>query len=1433
MNKKKIIAIISVSVVIALLLAGVLAYPILFKEKEVIAKAENSYDAEYISHCTYAHDEHIKIDGVLDEKEWQGKKWFSNTFLANLEGKLPVMKVTGFTTKYGVYIASTVTDSNLVNNGQHSKQNSLWEFYVAACKDGEKLPDDGLYRYPFLIDMEERSYDNFNNFERAVVVDGELNSGKTEGATLEMFIPWQVMGIDPEEFIPSKFHLMPSYRAMLEGRSTTMNMDPPTRYLDKLNDYYIFDANGYTTADREGAVVGDTKFGYTKMANWDISKEAEGIVRSSVGTTYHKIFFSQEYGNNFILEATIVPMSTLDGDPKAGLYFLGADGLYYSVFMDFNENLLVDSVNGTKNVSQYQLITLHNQNDSWSMNSLSEYAIKNPNATKKEGVRLTVVKYGGQFWYFADGNFITCEEHIFLDMDMIPGFYTMGSDALYKDYSCTTIKDVDELKDYLNKQGLYYIDAKVGSAGGSVTSSTPTVKKGGSYDITIVTKPGYEVSSIDVNGVEKIKDAKKKAVEGTYTITGANKNQVVTVKFKKCKGQIFSGTVKDETGPIGAKITLFGQTNGLLRYEFDAQGKNGFTAEIPAGTYRILVTADYHQEYEGTVKIKGNTKKDYTLKLSEFPATVNVNGKSVASALDKWDLSKQGQGKVSTSYKAGGKMAGLYFSKTGSDFVMQATINYTTNFVEGAAYQPDLMGGFVFSDGQSNGWILARDTGVVTTGFVFENGIVDYNMLRYPTKNGVDFAVAKKGDVLNFYVDGEFIGTRKWAEIAPNIDPKSELALGFYMVADKTADIEFSNYSVQVGTAAATKFMNSRVAKEEYIPGSKLFAKNVKVNGTLLKSMTKRWDISEIAKNKVSGSYELGTRYSPLYLMKHGKTMMVQTRIEYTTDIKSGVDYQPDMFGGFVFNDGKNEGFIWANRTGVAYTGWKFEQGLYKNPVLALPDQRPVTMTAAVQDGYIYIFFDDVYILRKKVTQIVPGAKANADLAIGLYMMTDKASDLSFTKTTVTTDAKAVKKYISTNRYNKTPTISAEDALAIKPNNGEWFKGASDRWMVTGTFKRTDDVYSDAWCPGFNIMVDGTELTLSAVSQGIVFNQFADTRYAYHAISGITEYNKNPDISKFVVIPNKDNGVARQKDVMHFKAVILKDMFYVWFGFEGEPMVLSWVVPLNETLYATDGETPILDGFKTGSKYNLGIHVMNSKGTGKYENLVIKSGSQVSDSVLPKLMVAENMNVVVDEDAGTIKTVPNQISRSRFVGSSTTWEVTGKFVRNDAVVAEAWCPGFAIKVGGKELTLSAVTQGLLFNQYGSNRYPWHAMSGVTEYNLDTSISKFISKPRTESVVNFKAVIANDIFYVWFGFEGEEMELSWKVPLAQDLYGVAGKDHDGDGVDDAKDVIYEAFTEGSRYSLGFITMTTSGVGQYEISSVKKGSAVDLSFLDKLN
>ena len=1022
MNKMKKIMIIAASILAGILLAAgsVLAFFILSKEK--IAKAENQYDKKYDSYCTYPHAEEIQIDGVLEEACWQDKKWFHNTYLSNTEGNMPEFKMTSYVDEYGIYIAMVSQDTNLSSDGQrHNEKNTNFELYLVGKDVGAALENDTVYSIQLNIDMYGECNSYVNNFARAILTDGEINSGETTSATLELFMPWETLGVDKTKGIPTKFYAMPAYYAVLTGQDRGSIMKPVWFPYKLVTDYYVFDKDGYINADAKDAVAGDAKFGQAKTANWDISQESEGILHSSTGTEHHRIYFKEHYGADFIVETTIVPVGGLNNNaPKAGIYFQTPTGVYNAVLLDMKEKYLTSEKNGTKNFETVRIAALDNEDNGWHLSYCDEKMYKNSEAASKEGTKLTVVKYGAYYWIFVNGKFVTTLDYYFMDNDVFPGLYSLGGNVIYKDYSCKEINK-KTLTEYMNQKNLYMIEAKAKSSGGEVTTSEFSVEKGGSYDIELKSKSGYRVSSVIVNKKELIDDVKKEANGGIYTVTGVTENQNIEVSFEKCEGFTFSGTAKAGEDFATGTVTLSGVTNKELCYEVNASGKKGFSVKVPAGKYQVLVHVEGSPKVADTVTISKDMEKSYTVQGSTFAAKVTVGGKELSSKMAAWNMEDEHLKKVSTSYTKGGRIAPLYFTKTGADFAAETTIQYTTTFTEDESiYQPDLMGGFTFHDGKTKAFLMAKKDGFVYTGYKNVYGLIANKALMYPDKRSVKLSVVKVGDKVSVYLNDNLVKTMDWATVAPKMNAKSQLAIGLYMLADKTADIEFTNYSLQTGTAAAKKYIANHKKADIPIPGSSLFAQSVTVGGKQLYSMTDSWNLSDVANGNVMGSYALKTKGKVLYFNTHGSTLLAESTIAYTTDFKAGEEYQKDLMGGFYLTDGENKGWVVANQTGVTYTGWTRDRGLTTYSVLTYDGKttpRSVKMTMTVQGKYIYVFFDDECIWKQKLNVVVPGVKEGADLAVGLYMITDKTADIKFSNISITADAQKVNHYIDVNTY--------------------------------------------------------------------------------------------------------------------------------------------------------------------------------------------------------------------------------------------------------------------------------------------------------------------------------------------------------------------------------------------------------------------------------
>ena len=122
------------------------------------------------------------------------------------------------------------------------------------------------------------------------------------------------------------------------------------------------------------------------------------------------------------------------------------------------------------------------------------------------------------------------------------------------------------------------------------------------------------------------------------------------------------------------------------------------------------------------------------------------------------------------------------------------------------------------------------------------------------------------------------------------------------------------------------------------------------------------------------------------------------------------------------------------------------------------------------------------------------------------------------------------------------------------------------------------------------------------------------------------------------------------------------------------------------------------------------------------------------------------------------------------LGKSKTWQVTGTMERtNDEEIGM----GFRIRSGEKELRLLGFKNGLLAGDDSNWLNEWTPAKWRT-YILNDSADAFFGQPKAKDSIDYKAVIFEDVLYVWF-----DGKLCWHVPLTDnELYNFdAGSDYE--------------------------------------------------------
>ncbi len=597
-------------------------------------------------------DKFVSVDGKLDEECWQGQKTFDYTY-ENVR-----VRVTTVFGDLGFYVGYTVSDTHVYA----CETRPVWmgssvEIYVDRGDATKKTEQTFQYRLGALDQWEclygyETIEDKWSAKWLPVYgrtqVQGTVNSGQTEGLTAEIFVRWDALGYDyaaADFIVPQSVKIMPVYNQSSGAELSSQRDFWVNNGGDHANPmhYWLFDKNGYTDEDGQGATIGDSSYGRAKTPGWDISKEGEGIVKSDLAGD-QSIFFKDIYAPEYAVTTLIDFESALkywasdtfwtnDPYPKAGL-ILASDDTLEAFLLDYDARHRVGDAEGMffrkGNPDPREVWQLYGTR------SLKDIC----DASKP--VRLTGVKYGRYLLMFVGdenapkygGTFVGMQEVSALAGNAAPGFYALGCAVSYTDYAVTTDRAViDHMV-----EGVLSVLTLEQKAGGALECERYGYTYGSAAKVTVKTYEGYALTSLKVNGEEKISQLSKEGVlsvamnedrvnvvpvftraESTSRITGtlvyAVKNAYATDVVLSVAGECTGG------GYVYLETTPSAPVND--------EGEYAFT--LPNGVYSVTVTVDGIDKVQKEITVNG---ADLSLGKTEVPlnwvfeggVTVNKNG---------------------------------------------------------------------------------------------------------------------------------------------------------------------------------------------------------------------------------------------------------------------------------------------------------------------------------------------------------------------------------------------------------------------------------------------------------------------------------------------------------------------------------------------------------------------------------------------------------------------------------------------------------------------------------------------------------------------------------------------------------------------------------------------------------------------------------------
>ena len=147
-------------------------------------------------------------------------------------------------------------------------------------------------------------------------------------------------------------------------------------------------------------------------------------------------------------------------------------------------------------------------------------------------------------------------------------------------------------------------------------------------------------------------------------------------------------------------------------------------------------------------------------------------------------------------------------------------------------------------------------------------------------------------------------------------------------------------------------------------------------------------------------------------------------------------------------------------------------------------------------------------------------------------------------------------------------------------------------------------------------------------------------------------------------------------------------------------------------------------------------------------------------------------------DASIVKTKSGW-KRVKLHGSNTTWQIDGTMNRLDDTTTNLLM-GFQISAGDNKTMILGYNNGFKnvtndnWNSNPSNNHSNNADYKSTRYAFNNIVSsQFFNSggsARTQSSLDYRAVLYNDTLYVWFKDEAGNEGLCWRIPLTEEEFG---------------------------------------------------------------
>lgn len=313
------------------------------------------------------------IDGKMGvDEDWEDQVWYETATLD--EYKVTLSITTKFSEK-GLYLFAKIKDDNGINfvDRYYSDRNSNLFFYVTA---GDNTVYNNALVRSYRIDSDSL-YPCDEYVKIAPYVIGQVNSTESAILQIEAFLLWSELQL---ESMPQSVKINPIYNYKIKGTANNllnaqMGITLSDKSAKRLDEYAVFDKNGYVKNTAKTEILGDSASGVVMSEGWDTENENtenNAYVSPKTDTT-KAIFFNNVMGESYFAKTSINP-ENFESNGKAGVIIYNGSYDYSIVTVDVNSSVY-DTTN--KKFTKYKISCLSKVNNVHTLSVIYEKTVDN------------------------------------------------------------------------------------------------------------------------------------------------------------------------------------------------------------------------------------------------------------------------------------------------------------------------------------------------------------------------------------------------------------------------------------------------------------------------------------------------------------------------------------------------------------------------------------------------------------------------------------------------------------------------------------------------------------------------------------------------------------------------------------------------------------------------------------------------------------------------------------------------------------------------------------------------------------------------------------------------------------------------------------------------------------------------------------------------